>query len=374
MTAGRALAVPAGWWTPRRSRRLLVGIHLPIVAISPVNTALGLEGRPAGSPWVVAALGLALAALQLLHTFAAVRGRRPRGWPWTLLALAALVYVPLPWFGWSWGGTQICLIASLAVHLRLPTRFVATLPALGTFAVCLAVDNVLFALYWLVTLLGFALALCGSVHLVRSLGDLHATWLELPESAVDEERSRLARDLHDLLGQSLTAVSLRGDLALALLGSDRAAAEAEIRILAAIARDALRDTRKVIHGRHIAAFGEEITRAMRLLEAAGVDAQVDVADVQPLDPEVEGLLAWATREGVTNLVRHSYARRSSIMAARSGGRVRLEIVNDGVGPRPAEQSGHGLAGLAERAGALGGTLTTAYPDHDHFLLCVEVPC
>jgi two-component system, NarL family, sensor histidine kinase DesK len=111
-------------------------------------------------------------------------------------------------------------------------------------------------------------------RLVRAFEELHATRIELAQSAVGNEQLRLSRDLHDLLGQSLTAVSLKGDLALALLPTDRRAAEAEIRELTAIARDALRGSRTVTRGERTVSLRAEVDRAAPTAAGVAVTKQL----------------------------------------------------------------------------------------------------
>ena len=358
-------------------------MHIPLFVAFPLFTILGLEGRPKVTAWVVVPLGVTIAGLQLWHSFAAARGERPKGWPWTLLALVAVVYIPMRWFTFNWAGTQTFLIASAAMHLRGRARAVAVAaPIVGTAAVAYSMNRfewnetvsvcTAMALYWVVGLTIPPSILYGVARLVRALDELHATRIGLAQSAVGSERSRLSWDLHDLLGQSLTAVSLKGDLALALLPTDQRAAEREIRELTAIAREALHDTRAVANGGRTTSLRAEVDCAARLLEAAGIATSVDVSP-SDLDPSVDEALAWATREGVTNLLRHSKARSCSISASRRDGLVCLEIMNDGSTSDCGDGSGRGLLGVSERANAISGSASATCLDGGRFMLRVEVP-
>jgi two-component system sensor histidine kinase DesK len=192
----------------------------------------------------------------------------------------------------------------------------------------------------------------------------------LAELTVGSERLRVSRDLHDLLGQSLSAVSLKGDLAIALLQSDPPAAEAEIRSLTEVAREALRDIRHVVHGEHPVTLRNETQGAAALLGAASIDAHIDV-ELQDLVPEVDELFGWATREGVTNMLRHSQAATCSIRATRQEGAALLEIVNDGA--RSTNGTGTGVTGLTERAQLLSGQVKAGRLEDGHYRLSVEVP-
>ncbi len=139
-----------------------------------------------------------------------------------------------------------------------------------------------------------------------------------------------------------------------------------------MARDALRGVRAVTRDQHAVSLRAETQGAAALLGAAGIDAHLDV-DLPGLPPAVEEVLAWAVREGVTNVLRHSQASTCQITAGHRDGRGWLEIVNDGVRPPAGAGSGSGLTGLAERARALGGSVHAQPSDDGRFRLLVKVP-
>jgi two-component system sensor histidine kinase DesK len=364
-----------------RTTWFLVALHVALAVVSPLFTIVGFEGEP-GNPVVAVLAGSAIAALQLRHSLAAARGERPRGWPWTLLALAVLVYLPIVWFTWDWSIMLLFMIASAAMLLRGWWAAAAiAAPVLGTVAAGIvegategvgAGQTTFRTLYWLIGVTAAGVALAGSARLVRVAAELHAARTELAELAVRQERMRVSRDLHDLLGQSLSAVSLKGDLALRLLPTDTAAAQAEIESLTAVARDALRDTHAVARDERTVSLPTELDGAAALLSAAGVDVRVEV-DLPGLAPPVANMLAWAVREGVTNLLRHSEPRTCAITARRHRGRVRLEIINDGVRAEAGTGAGTGLAGLADRAGALAGAVSARATRDNRFVLAVDIP-
>jgi two-component system, NarL family, sensor histidine kinase DesK len=368
-------------WTVRRARWLLVGLHLALLAVAPVLTITGFDGSP-GNPAVVVPVALTVGALQLRHSFAAARGERPRGWQWSLLALVLLVYLPMVRFTWDWAAMQYFVIASAAMVLHgRPAAVAVAAPVLGSVAAGVQeafVDGVsagqvaFLVPYWVVGLITGALALYGSARLVWMADELHAARIELAELAIGRERLRVSRDLHDLLGQSLSAVSLKGDLARRLLGRDPLAAQAEIEGLTEVARQALRGMRAVARDQHAVSLRGEADAAAALLRAAGVEARIHLDLPQLLAP-AETVLAWAVREGVTNLLRHSDARACSITGARRDGMVRLEIVNDGAPPPPPAGGGSGLAGLGERARALSGSVAAERTRDGRFRLAVELP-
>jgi two-component system, NarL family, sensor histidine kinase DesK len=374
-------ASPAGQplWTVRRTRWFLVGLHLPFVAVPAVITITASED-PRGSPLVVVPLVLAIGGLQLRHSFAAARGERPRHWPWTLLALAVLVYGPMLWLGWRWYTALWFVVGSAA--MLLPRRLAALVIA-AQVLVAILLHHPPWAweglhpatLAWIVVYLSAIVLMGGAclyaaARLVCVVDELYDARAELAQVAVDRERLRISRDLHDLLGSSLSAVSLKGDLALRLLASNPQAARSEIASLTQMARTALRDVRGVTREQPRASYQAEIEGAAALLAAAGISAQID-ADLPKLSPPVDNVLGWAVREAVTNILRHSEAGTCSITARWQAGRIQLEIVNDGAFPPTGE--GTGLAGLAERARALSGSVSTRRTRDGRFQLQVQVP-
>ncbi|MFI6922360.1 sensor histidine kinase [Nonomuraea spiralis] len=365
-------------WVLRHPHRPFIALHLPLAAQVPVYIGMGMEGSP-GDPVLATPVVLVALALQLRHSLAASRGARPAGWPWTLTALILLANVPLWWLGSQWEAVAVFSLASIVMLLRGPVRTVAAcaqilhVPVMEVTKVWHAhtiPQALLSGVYPLLGLMVFGGALVAGARLVLLLDELEATRAELAAAAVGEERIRVSRDLHDLLGQSLSAISLKGDLALRLLAKDAGAARAEIESLTGVARDALRDVRAITRDELAVSLRTEIDGAAALLGAAGVDTRLDVAALPPLSGPAHDALAWAIREGATNLLRHSEARTCAITVARDRGTVRLEIVNDGV--RGVAGPGTGLAGVAERARAASGSSAAAVHD-GRFRLSVEVP-
>jgi two-component system, NarL family, sensor histidine kinase DesK len=380
MTAAAALRAGRAASNPATAAWMLIAVHAAILLVPPVITGFGISGEPAtGPPLVALALGLGVLALQLHHSLALARGRRPRGAPWTMAALALLVYLPLPWFGWSWVWMQAAVLASLPMVLGgWPLAVALAAPVLATDLAAVrllagrqpAVTVVFWVLYQTFTLVALPAALWGSARLARVLAELQATRAELAALAVGRERLRISRDLHDLLGQSLSAISLKGDLAMRLLGRDPAAARDEIEGLSGVARQALAGVRAVTRDQPAVGLAGELDGAAGLLAAAGIQAHLEL-DLPQLPRPTEEVLAWAVREGVTNVLRHSQASHCWITATRVDGRVRLVIENDGV-PAPVGE-GSGLEGLAERAGALSGSVAAGVTPDGRFRLLVQVP-
>jgi two-component system sensor histidine kinase DesK len=373
-------------WVLRHPHWPLIALHVPLALQVPVYTILGTDGSPPADPLPAILAAAAVGAIQLRHSLAAARGERPEGWRWSFAALLLLTFPPIWLLGLNWVAISIFSLASTMMLLRgrlmliaavaqvsvyVGVQVIATLQTPG-FAVW---QVVLLALYAVVVPSLFAVALVGGARLVRLLNELEAARTELAATAVGAERIRVSRDLHDLLGQSLSAISLKGDLALLLLAKDTTAACAEIESLTGVARDALHDVQAITHDRHTVSLRTEIDGAAALLGAAGVSTRLDVADLPSLPTPAQSALAWAIREGTTNLLRHSQAGTCTITLSQQHGRVRLEIINDGIsghGPGDGSPPGSGLTGVAERAEAASGSSQAGVHD-GRFRLSVEVP-
>jgi two-component system sensor histidine kinase DesK len=368
-------------WLLRHPHWPLMALHVPLTLQVPVYTILGMDAAP-GNP-VFAIVGSAAAgAIQLRHSLAAARGERPAGWPWSLAAIVLLADLPIWWLGSNWEAFGIFALASMLTLLRgrwvLAAATALQLTGNATREVVSMLQSqstipqaALLGMYAVVATALYAAALVGGARLVRLLNELEAARTELAATAVGEERIRISRDLHDLLGQSLSAISLKGDLALRLLARDTTAARAEIESLTGVARDALHDVRAITGDRHTVSLRTEIDGAAALLGAAGVDTRLDLADLPSLPASAQSALAWAIREGTTNLLRHSRAGSCTITLSRQRGRVRLEIINDGVAGQGSPH-GSGIAGVAERAKAASGSSEAGVHD-GRFRLWVEVP-
>jgi two-component system sensor histidine kinase DesK len=215
--------------------------------------------------------------------------------------------------------------------------------------------------------------------MVRTNAELRAAREELARLAVAEERLRFSRDLHDLLGHSLSLITLKSELAgrLATVAPERAASE--IRDIEQVARKALREVREAVAGYRQPTLAGELAGARTLLTAAGITCTVErVPDDLPT--HVDALFAWAVREGVTNVIRHSHARRCTIAFDRDDETASLTLSDDGRGATataednaPRRIGGSGLAGLAERVTAAGGAMDIGPQPGGGFRLHLTVP-
>ena len=216
-------------------------------------------------------------------------------------------------------------------------------------------------------------------RLVITLRELQAARREIAQlaaaEAVAEERLRFARDLHDLLGHSLSSIALKSELAGRMLPSAPERAAAEVREIEGAARRALREVREAVADYRQPTLGGELDGAREMLNAAGIACRIEQkADVLP--HTTDAVLAWAVREGVTNVVRHSRARHCVIRLTQDGEEVRAEITDDGLGFPPEHETttvGTGLSGLAERVAASGGDFEAKPTSEGGFRLRVSLP-
>src|ERR1700730_12456115 len=217
-------------------------------------------------------------------------------------------------------------------------------------------------------LVGFA-TVAGRL-LVQANQELSLARKQIARLAVGEERLRFARDLHDLLGHSLSVIALKSELAGRLIKASPGLAAHEVEDIEKVARDALREVREAVAGYRQPTLAAELAGAHEALTPAGIAFSVD-QDRVALPPAVEAVLAWTVREGVTNVMRHSQAKRCAIRIMKKDGRATVEVVDDGRGGMP--EAGNGLHGLGERVRQRGGTLTAEPLPHEGFRLRVMLP-
>jgi two-component system sensor histidine kinase DesK len=187
----------------------------------------------------------------------------------------------------------------------------------------------------------------------REHAELRLTQDEVRRLAGLAERERIARDLHDLLGHTLSVVALKSELARKLIDRDTDAARDQIREVETVAREALAQVREAVIGIRATGLEAELTSARLALLSADVRLDQRLAPL-PIDAEVEQALALAVREAVTNIIRHAGAHRVEVELSAEKDRVLLSIGDDGRGG--VERHGNGLTGMRERLAAIGGTL------------------
>jgi two-component system sensor histidine kinase DesK len=210
---------------------------------------------------------------------------------------------------------------------------------------------------------------------VRRLSEANDQLLEAREElarlAVLDERVRFARDLHDLLGHSLTVIRAKSELASRLAAVDAAHAAQEMNEVERVAREALAEVRETVTGYRRPSLATEIANARAALDTAGIHAQVHV-DVIDIPPAIDETLAWVLREMVTNVVRHSGASSCQVDARTDNGAFVLAVRDDGRGAR-AGVVGNGLAGARERLALVDGTLDIESEPGSGFRASARVP-
>lgn len=219
------------------------------------------------------------------------------------------------------------------------------------------------------------LLVLGMFQMIRTNAALHAARKEVARLAVAEERLRFARDLHDLLGHSLSLITLKSELAgqLVSFAPDRAASE--IGDIERVAREALREVREAVVGYRQPTLATELTHARTVLDAGGIACEITDA-TGTLPAALDAVLAWTVREGVTNVIRHSHAHHCELRFARGEDAVVGEITDDGSGSGPNGPNtgtGSGLAGLRERVAMQGGRLEAGSTHAGGFGLRVMLP-
>ena len=284
-----------------------------------------------------------------------------------LVAQALVTYLPLLVLGRGWGGMAGWLAGSIL--LLIPgwiawVLFTAVVVSIFAGSVLQGLDPYSIA-YLTVASLDTGLVVFGLSRLNQIIGYLKATRAELAQFAIIRERMRFARDLHDLLGYSLSAIILKAELTRRLVDGNPERARDQLTELLDVARQTLADVRLVARGYRDMSLSKEAASAASLLSEAGIHAQVQI-DCGPLAVEVDTALATVLREAVTNMLRHSAAQNCTIRAGLRCGEVVLRVTNDGVPASAASRRcGGGLDNLASRLEAVGGKLS-AHRHDDQF--------
>ncbi len=222
--------------------------------------------------------------------------------------------------------------------------------------------------------IAFGAATVAQLWILELAAELDAVRRQAAGLAVTEERLRFAAELHDIQGHHLQVITLKSELAARLAPTDSAAAAQQMNEVHAAAQTALRDTRAVVQGYRQLSLRQELTNATKVLQAAGIDSRMvrpDLAVDDGMEAGARRLLALVVREGTTNVLRHSNARRARLALEIEGNAARVVIENDRPRPRE-EREGTGLAALAERFRRIGGSLRWHH-DEDRFTLTATVP-
>jgi two-component system sensor histidine kinase DesK len=313
-------------------------------------------------------LFLALALFFPLYLLAHHAPRKSR-WIWVLgMLVVGMVYVPM---NQSACGAFI-YVATAIPEISESTNIVITLLLLE----CAAISAECWLLHlspWVWSMgTGFSVLLGMNRLRMKQKGKadskLRMAHEEIEQLAKTAERERIARDMHDVLGHSLSLIVLKSELAGRLLASQPARAALEIAEIETAARQALAEVRRTITGYRSEGFASELTRAAQVLETAGVRLNRP-AKPPYLTPRHEATLSLVLREAVTNIVRHAGASECSIEVSTEKDRTQLVIADDGRGD--IRQEGNGLRGMRERVRELGGSLSL--DSHQGTRLHIELP-
>ncbi|MET7332708.1 histidine kinase [Nonomuraea sp. NPDC005650] len=315
----------------------------------------------AGSLWPAAPL-----AVIVFMQLRSVEGRHPVA----LSIMAVLTFAPIPLFGQSWLGVAgflagpILLAFPWAVALPLVAAVVAVVAAAAVLLGLPIPPTVNYAISTVVT----GLVVYGLFKLAQLARELHESRDGPARAAVVEERLRAARDLHDLLGHTLAAILLKCELARRL---DPERARKELDDVLSMTEQATEDLRTVSGGHRELSLAGEAESARSLLATAGIDVQVDLGH-DALAGEADTTLGIVLREAVTNVLRHSSARRCTIATSVRDGVVRLSVRNDGARATEGRRGSAGIGNLTTRLTALDGRLAVSQED-GCFELTATVP-
>jgi signal transduction histidine kinase len=365
---------------PRLAQHLATAIVTVVFVLGNLNVTIGVVGK-AVSP-LTAAYGVlsafALVAIQVLHFG---RQNTQLNSPLSrvfLLVQAALAYLPLLTFGLTWIGD----ISFVAGGVLLVLRPRAAWPAFAVIAASVAVlssqvfgTSAIDTLYATMNISYSGLVIYLLSMLARSVSALHRARSELARRAVAEQRLTFAKDLHDLLGLSLSAIALKGELVHRLIRKSADLARSELAEITGIAQRTLSDVRSVARGYRELSLERESRTAESLLAASDIAVQVHL-DQGSLPVQTRTLLAKVLREGVTDVLRHIDVEQCEITVRHHGGRVSLDIANDGVfgGETPGgPATQRGVKALFAEVESLGGSVSTGSGDDGRFHLHLELP-
>ncbi|MFD3499626.1 sensor histidine kinase [Streptomyces sp. NPDC058676] len=270
----------------------------------------------------------------------------------------------------------VCVGAGAALPMRLARLTIPAVAALLSATALAVPDGTEYLASLLLPALLGGFSMTGVRELIRTTVELREARATVAQLAANEERLRLARDLHDLLGHSLSLITLKSELAGRMLPGHPDKAAQQVADIEQVSRQALVDVREAVTGYRRPRLPAELAGAQSALTAAGVTADLPAEpDLAGVPEDSESALAWALREAVTNVVRHSGALRCSVDVVRrqtlDGPVLELSVEDDGSGG-PGDGPGNGLTGLTERLTMVGGSLEAGGTRHG-FRLVARVP-
>lgn len=326
----------------------LVFLTFPIISAATVPD--GWVWRVLGVLIIVAYAAVYLHGFVRLSATCTNRERAALG-VWHVAVMLGLIALAAPIIGWDTLGLTPFIVAF--AMFTLPLRwagavFATTLVAVLALPLAAGLMTELFFLGVIVVGVGVG------TGVMRFFDERSADHKEsAAQIMIAGERERVARDVHDVLGHSLTVISVKAELAERLLDGDgdTQAAQAEVRQIHDLSRQALAEVRSTVGGLRVARLADEVVAAQEVLADASIEASLPT-DLSVVDPRHRIVLAWALREAVTNVVRHSEAAHCVVEV----GPHALSVTDDGRGMN-GHREGNGIRGLRERVEAAGGTLT-----------------
>jgi two-component system sensor histidine kinase DesK len=346
--------------TPLHLTLALAGLVVFVISYTwvmwshPLHNVTHRPTRLRQSLLLVAALTLLILLLSVVYGSAFL---------WLLVGVSAIAGVTLSFWTAFW----------VVMVLTLLTLFTSMALSGG-----IAASNWLHIIPLVLLVRGLGLDMVGLTRLSSALREVHAAQGEIARLAVMEERLRVARDLHDLLGHTLSLIVLKSELARRIVEYDPQRAVQEIQEVERVARQSLQEVREAVAGYRQPGLVSELDSARQLLDAAGITCHIEHT-AGTLPPTIDAVLAWTVREGATNVIRHSRAHHSTIRVTREVASAYVEITNDG-DPRQDQiaphKRGSGLAGLMERVCEYGGRMEAGpLPSGDitGYRLWVELP-
>ena len=318
----------------------------------PLQEALTLDEpwgwRALGVGLVLAFAGVYVVAFVRLESYVGSDGNRRRAWlvVGVLIALAAAAAAVI---GIESGSMAPFVVAFAMFALPLRAGIAVLAGIVAALAVVVATDS--SDAWFMIVIVLLVGTITGTVRVLEERGEEHRRLRQDLEMVA--ERERVARDVHDVLGHSLTVVTVKAELAERLVDDDPERAKAELAEIQSLTRQSLAEIRATVGGLRVARLADEIEASRAALQAAGIEADVP-DDPSVVDPRHRIVLAWALREAVTNVVRHSAAASCTVELATDS----LTVRDDGRGAR-GRAEGNGLRGLRERVTAAGGTVDLA---------------
>ena len=347
----------------RRTRAVAVGWGIVWAAFMVPVVRVGLAQGSSGGVWGAVSAIVSCACLYAACSLSVRRVRQGMTWP-SRLSLLLIIIGALTATGAALGvgspGLQLVVFLAVVLAFSLPWQ-----AAIGPIAI---LSGTLFLVprmipswsasedAW-IALLGAGSACVFGRYIMEQRRMARILEQRTHELEINEERNRMARDMHDILGHSLTVIALKSELATRLVDVAPDQARAELDEVQSLARSALADVRSTVNSYRELSLAGELARATGVLTSAGIRADLPLT-VEAVDPELRELFAWVVREGVTNVVRHARASHCKVELTSDS----IEVTDDGIGLDSAGAGdGHGLEGLRQRCQDNGADLTIEAP-------------